>query len=340
MSVFPVGKIPVQVLQRVVFKNLGVHSSSLLVGPGIGEDAAVVRMGGSTIVLSTDPITGALANIGWLSVHVNANDVATRGARPKWYLCSIVLPEKSGETVLRRIMRQIDAACIELGVTVAGGHSEVSPLLERPLIAGFMMGEAKSGRYVTSSGAVPGDRLILTKCAGIEGTAILATDYEGVLRRRLDARILRRAQRLYRKISVVEDAMVSLEAGGVDAMHDPTEGGLLCGVWELAEASKLGVILYSKIVPVSPETDAVCRCLGIDPLRLLSSGSLLVAAKPSHANKIVSKLLKRGIPAVEIGEFVSRKYGRRIAAEDGSEMEFRPPFPDEIYRIWEWGPGR
>jgi hydrogenase maturation factor len=203
-----------------------------------------------------------------------------------------------------------------------------------------MMGEARSGRYVTCSGAVAGDRLILTKSAGIEGTAILATDYEGVLRRHLDMRTLRRAQRLYRKISVVEDAMVSLEAGGVDAMHDPTEGGLLCGVWELAEASKLGVILYSKEVPVSPETDAISKCLGIDPLRLLSSGSLLVAAKPSHARRIVSRLLRRGIPAVEIGEMVSRKYGRRVAAEDGSELELRPPFPDEIYRIWKWDLGK
>ncbi|MBS7622708.1 AIR synthase family protein [Candidatus Bathyarchaeota archaeon] len=340
MRVFPVGKIPVQVLRRVIFRNLGVHSDSLLVGPGIGEDAAVVRMGRTTIVLSTDPITGALANIGWLSVHVNANDVATRGARPRWYFCSVILPEGSGEAVLRKITRQIDAACIELGVTVAGGHSEVTPMLERPLIAGFMVGEVRSGRYVTSSGAVPGDRLILTKSAGIEGTAILATDYEEGLKRHLDMRILRRAQRLYKKISVVEDAMASLEAGGVDAMHDPTEGGLLCGVWELAEASKLGVVLYSKDVPVSPETDAVCRCLGIDPLRLLSSGSLLVAAKPSHSRKIVSRLLRRGIPAVEVGELVSRKYGRRVEAEDGSVVELRPPFPDEIYRSWKWGLGK
>ena len=332
MQGFPIGKIPVPILQSIVYRNLGVPSDRLLVGPGIGEDAAVLRMGKMALVLSTDPITGAVTNIGWLSVHINANDVATRGARPQWYLCSIILPESTGEAALRVIMRQIDRACSELGVTVVGGHSEVTPLLERPIIVGFMVGETGSDRYVTSGDAVAGDRLILTKSAGIEGTAILATDQAKILRKHLAARTLRRAQSLYRKISVVEDAMISVETGGVNAMHDPTEGGLLCGVWELAEASKLGVTLHSGNVPISPETDAVCRCLGIDPLRLLSSGSLLIAARPSHTRRIISRLSKRAIPAVEIGELTSKRQGKRTVAADGSELELRPPFPDEIYR--------
>jgi len=333
MRGFPIGKIPVPILQRIVFRNLGVPSDRLLVGPGIGEDAAVVRMGKMAIVLSADPITGAVANIGWLSVHINANDVATRGARPRWYLCSIILPENAREATLRGIMRQIDRACMELGVTVVGGHSEVTPLLERPIIVGFMAGETGSDRYVTSRDAVAGDRLIITKSAGIEGTAILATDRAATLRKHMDAGILRRARGLYRKISIVKDAMTSLRVGGVNAMHDPTEGGLLCGVWELAEASKLGVTLCAGSVPISPETGAVCKCLGIDPLRLLSSGSLLMAAKPSHASRIISGLSRRGIPAAEIGELTSKRYGRKMVAANGSESELKPPFPDEIYGV-------
>jgi hydrogenase maturation factor len=185
MQRFPLGKVPASDLQRIVFRNLGVPNKRLLLGPKIGEDAAVVEMDDSLIVLSTDPIAGALANIGWLSVHINANDVATRGARPVWYLCSIMLPEGSGKSTLKRIMTQIDRASRELGITVVGGHSETTPLLGRPIIVGFMVGEVKSNRYVTSGGAVVGDKLIITKTAGIEGTAIIANDHEELLRKRV-----------------------------------------------------------------------------------------------------------------------------------------------------------
>ncbi len=333
MERFPTGKIPSHSLRRIVFKNLGVQNKRLLVGPDIGEDAAIVKMDRLVIALSTDPITGALANIGWLSVHINANDVATRGARPRWYLCSIMLPEGSGEAVLRRIMRQIDRACLELNVTVAGGHSEVTPILKRPIVVGFMVGEAKSDRYVNSGGAEAGDVLILTKSAGIEGTAIIATDGAELLEKYLDIETVKSAQHLYRRISVVEDAMVAMDAGGVEAMHDPTEGGLLCGVWELAEASLLGVRIYAERVPISAETKTICRSLRINPLRLMSSGSLLVAAKPSSSTRIISRLSRRGIPATEIGEFTAYKHGRILVAPDGSTTELKPPFPDEVYEV-------
>ena len=331
MRGFPIGKIPTPDLQSIVFGNLGVSSRSVLVGPGIGEDAAVIRTGGNLTVLSTDPITGTSANIGWLSVHVNANDVATRGARPSWYLCTIMLPKNTAKAVLREIMKQIDQACVELGVTVVGGHSEVTPLLRQPIVVGFMMGECKKREYVTSAGAVVGDVLILTKSVGIEGTAIMARDYARLLEKHLPIRTLRKAQQLYKNISIVEDAMVAVGVGNIHAMHDPTEGGLLCGVWELGEASHLGVRIYTEKIPVSEETDAVCRSLKIDPLRMMSSGSLLIAANPSSVKKIISRLSRRGIAGTEIGEFIEDGQGRSVVDRDGGRRELRPPFPEEIY---------
>jgi hydrogenase expression/formation protein HypE len=333
MRGFPIGKIPARDLQRIVFENLGVFSKSLLVGPGIGEDAAVVRTGGNLIVLSTDPITGTSANIGWLSVHINANDVATRGARPTWYLCSIMLPKNTKEAVLREIMKQTDQACVELGVTVVGGHSEVTPLLVQPIVVGFMIGECKTREYITSAGAAVGDVLILTKSVGIEGTAIVARDHARLLEKHLPIRTLRKAQQLYKSISVVEDAMVAVGVGNVDAMHDPTEGGLLCGVWELGEASHLGMRIYIEQIPISRETDVVCRSLKIDPLRIMSSGSLLIAAKPFSAKKIISRLSRRGIAATEIGEFTEYDQGRTVINRDGSRTELSPPFREEVYEV-------
>ncbi|MEM2982302.1 MAG: AIR synthase family protein [Candidatus Bathyarchaeia archaeon] len=330
----PVGKVPVSSLRKIVFRNLGIPDSRLLVGPGIGEDAAVVKTGGRLIILSTDPVTGALKNLGWLSVHINANDVATRGARPKWYLCSIMLPENSSEDTLRGIMRQVHRACLSLRVAVAGGHSEVTSVINRPVIVGFMVGEAEHGRYFSSSGAEAGDSLIVTKSSGIEGTAIIATDFAELLKEHLDSATIRRAQLLYRRISVVEDALTALDAGGVRAMHDPTEGGVLCGVWEFAEASGLGVKIFGEDIPILNETEAVSKALGLNPLRMMSSGSLLIAARPSSSERIISRLSTKGIEATLIGEFTDIKKGRKIVYRDGSSADLKPPFPDEVYTLF------
>ncbi|OGD53520.1 hypothetical protein A3K80_07050 [Candidatus Bathyarchaeota archaeon RBG_13_38_9] len=331
--VFQVGKIPSEILKSIVFRNLGMANDRLLVGPGIGEDAAVVRFGNKALVLSTDPITGTASNVGWFSVHINANDVATFGAKPKWYLCSIMLPKGSRKNVLRGIMKQIDSACTELGVTVIGGHCEVTTFLKKPILVGFMLGETRLNRYVTSGGASVGNVLMLTKTVGIEGTAILATDAENILRKHLKKGVIRRAQNLYKKISVVKEALMAMEVGGVTAMHDPTEGGILCGIWELSEASHLGVRIYQNRIPISSETRSICKILKIDPCRLVSSGSLLIAAKKSFAPKIIKELSGKRIPISVIGEFTKRKHGRKLLSIDESVIELKPPFPDDVYNV-------
>jgi len=331
---FQVGKIPSESLENIVFRNLGIANDRLLVGPRIGEDAAVVRFGNRALVLSTDPITGTASNVGWFSVHINANDVATFGAKPKWYLCSIMLPRGSRENELRGIMKQIDSACAELGVTVIGGHCEVTPFLKRPILVGFMLGETRLNRYVTSAGASVGNVLMMTKTVGIEGTTILATDTERILRKHLKKGVIKRAQNLYKKISVVQEALMAMEVGGVTAMHDPTEGGILCGIWELSEASNIGVRVYRDRIPISSETKSICKILKIDPLRLMSSGSLLIAAKKSSAPKIIKELSGKQVPVSVIGEFTKRKNGRKLLSIDESVVELRPPFPDDVYTVF------
>ncbi len=174
---------------------------------------------------------------------------------------------------------------------------------------------------------------MLTKTIGIEGTAILASDAKKMMKKHLKKEEIKQAQNLYKKISIVKEALMAIDAGGVTAMHDPTEGGILCGIWELAEASKLGIRVLQDQIPISPETEKICKTLKIDPLRLMSSGSLLIAAKKSSVPKIITTLSENQIPISVIGEFIKRKQGRKLISIKGSPIELKPPFPDEVYSV-------
>lgn len=331
---FRTGKVPSDILRRVVFKCLGVPTDRLLQGPGVGEDAAVVDMGDRVLVVKGDPITGAEGNIGWLSVHINANDIASTGAKPLWFICIALLPEGAEESLLEGIMKDLHSACLEVGVSLIGGHTETTPGLDKPILAGFMMGEAPRDGYVTTGGARPGDLIIMTKTAGVEGTAVLATDLVDRLRRSVSDETLKRAQGMLRSISVVPEAMKAMEVGGVHSLHDPTEGGLLNGLWELAEAAGVGLIANEWSIPIAPETQEICDALNVDPLKLLGSGSLLITAEPTKAEEIVKSLLELGVAASIIGEVVSTSEGRFLLRE-GEAEPIEAVDQDEIYRILE-----
>lgn len=335
MRSFRTGKIPSDILVRNVFGYKGKADPSVLLGSSIGEDAALVSLGDNVLVLKTDPVTGTTSDIGWLAVHINANDIACRGARPRWFLCDLLLPEKSDVTILDEIMRQVDRAAREIGVAVAGGHTEVTPGLRRPIVVGCMIGVTKMKKFVTSNGARPGDSVIMTKSIGIEGTSILASDFARKLRARSSAQLVTKGKSLGRLISVVDDAMTAVRAGGVHAMHDPTEGGLLQGIWELAEASKVGFHIHESNINVKPETKRICSILGVNPLRLMSSGCLLVAADKRRSSAILERLKKNGIQSSIIGAFTPRRMGRKLVSLDGSVAEIGPSERDELYRIIE-----
>ena len=330
---FLTGKVPPGTLSRIVFRRTGAPNRRLLLGPALGEDAAIVRTQGKLLILTTDPITGAQENAGWLSVHVNANDIATRGAKPVWFLCCLLLPEHSGTGVLEQIMGQVDEAAREVSVTVAGGHSEITPGLHRPIIVGSMIGEITSGKYISTAGAKPGDKIVLTKTIGLEGTSILACDLGERLTPSLGDDVIQRAKTFSRRISVVNEAMIAVKTGGVHAMHDPTEGGVVCGLWEIGEASRTGIVAEESRIAVAPETESVCDALGLDPLRLLSSGSLLIAARPANANRITKALQRSGVAASIIGEITKPENGRVFVKRDGTRVKLEPPARDELYKV-------
>lgn len=317
-------------MMRAVYSHRGRRNPKLILGPGIGRDTAVVRIGKKFVVMTADPVTGTTKNIGEHSVHINANDIATMGAKPVWYMCTLLLPPGTNEKTLASIMSGIDHASRSLGVTIVGGHTETTRGLDRPLIAGFMLGEVE-GRVLSSKNVRIGDRILMTKTAGIEGTSILASEYPERLKI-VRPETLRRARRFAKQISIVEEALSISKTGGVHALHDSTEGGVLNGLWELAEASGLGIEVWADRIPVASETLIICSALRLDALKLMSSGSLLAAVAPSGVVKVTRVLRNLGIKVSEIGIVAPRTRGRFLWRK-GKKLDLVAVPQDELYRL-------
>ena len=329
---FAAGKIPAETLVRAVYNNLGKGDRRVLIGPGIGRDSAVVKQNGMVLVFTADPITGTPSHIGQHSVEINANDIATAGARPKWYLCTILLPVGTREDSLREITREIHETAKRLGITVVGGHTEATSGLDRPIISGFMVGETR-GRVLSAENGRPGDRILLTKTAGLEGTAILARDQATILKKKgVPEGLLKLARSYQQQISVVEEALLASKLRGVHALHDPTEGGVLNGLWEMAEASDLGIEIWAEKIPVAPATQVICLTLGLDPLKLMSSGTLLVAVERSKRWSVQKTLMKSPRKMTEVGKLTARSKGRVIVRR-GKREALKPVSQDELYKL-------
>ncbi|MDF1540986.1 MAG: AIR synthase family protein, partial [Candidatus Thorarchaeota archaeon] len=295
------GKVPPEILESHVFKHLGKSHPDLILGPSLGQDASVIRFGDRVLIASTDPITGSVEDIGWLAVHINANDIATFGVQPIWFLNSIMLPVGSTPSDLEYIMTQIHEAASSLNITVAGGHTEVTGDIDKPIIAGFMLGETSPGQYVTSSGAKAGDSIILTKSIAIEGTAILASEGRSYLTSKLGSMIVDSAIALRDSISVVREGVASFNTGHITAMHDPTEGGISNGIHELCNASGVGFRIIHEAIPVHHSTKDICDFLGVNPLNLISSGCMLMTCHTDNSEEVMRILKEIDIEASVIG---------------------------------------
>ncbi len=326
------GKVPTDVLEKIVFKNLGAKREDVILSPSLGEDAAIVKAGNVVLAVSSDPITGAEKWLGWLAVHVSANDVATRGVAPCWFNSIIMLPQNSTRETIKKICTQMDKAAHELNISIIGGHCEVTPGIDHPIVTGCVIGVAENGKYVSSSGAKIGDKIILTKGTGIEGTAILASDRKQDLLKVFDEEFLETAENFFEKISVVKDALTAFKTGAVSAMHDPTEGGVAGGLHELADAADVGLNVYEENLLVPEQTRKICSHFGVDPLQLISSGALLIVAKPDKAKEIVDSLTKTGVKASIIGEVIKSKLGRNLITKTGKKTDLVRPANDHLWK--------
>ena len=334
------GKFPPELLDRLL-AAVPSRDERVLLGPGLGEDAALIDMGDRVLVAKSDPITFASDLIGWYAVHVNANDVACSGASPRWFLATLLAPQGFEEAQAEAVFGQLLEACESLGITLVGGHSEVTATVERPVIAGFMLGEVDKDRYVTTGGAARGDSIVVTKGIAIEGAALLARDSPDILcQAGVDAETIARARELLFSpgISVVRDALVACSATEVHSLHDPTEGGLATGLAEVARAAGVGLAVEEGSIPMLPECLEVCRALALDPLGLLASGALLVTLAPENVPALVSALEREGIDAYEIGHITEPEEGVNMISTTSHELVPLPSFErDELARWFDSG---
>lgn len=334
-SSFPAGKLPSANLKALISK-IRQRDERLIVGPMFGEDAAILDMGDRCLIVTTDPITFATDRIGWYAVHVNANDIAVMGARPRWFFTVLLIPEtRKNSNLIETIMFDLRKACDSLNISIAGGHTEITSQLDRPIVIGQMLGEVDKAKLIRKTSLVEGDLILLTHGVAIEGTAILAREKANILRDKIPSEQLSKAENYLFEpgISVVEAALTAAETGEVHAMHDPTEGGLLSGLYELAEAAGLGLRVLQNRIHVLPETQTICTALGVDPLRLIASGALLIGTTPADAPKIAAKLEARGIHTTVVAE--ARNIGEgRVIEHDGSLTPLVPSERDEIARLF------
>jgi hydrogenase maturation factor len=331
----PAGKLPGDLLGRLLERH-AVRDERVLIGPGTGRDAAAIRFGDSALVVKSDPITFPADRPAHHLVHVNANDIACQGATPKWLLVTALLPHGiASEAMASDMFADLNRCAAEVGVEVIGGHTEITIGLDRPILVGTMLGETAVDRLIDPRNAKPGDRLLMTKTAGIEGTVILASELASLLRERgtPDAAIATAKSMIIEPgISVLAEARALVDADAVSAMHDPTEGGIGTALRELAIAADTGLVISRDAIPVADATQAIADALGVDPLGMLASGSLLAAVPKDRMQAAEAALARAGVPFTWIGKLTPPQTGMRIRA--GAAEANLPEFVvDEVARI-------
>lgn len=326
-----IGKVPETVLKRAIFRQIHTKREEVLVGAGVGEDCAVMQLAPDEVfVLSTDPITGTSKSMGALAIQITANDLASAGAEPVGVLLTVLLPPSADEPLIRQLMQEVESACGQLNIQVMGGHTEITAAVNQPLISVTGVGKIKKDQLVTTGGARVGDDVVVTKWIGIEGTSIIAKEKEEELLSRFARPFVEEAKNFDQFLSVVPEAAIAVKSG-VNAMHDVTEGGIYGALWELAEASGVGLEIDLKAIPVRQETVEICECFRLNPYQLISSGCMLMTS--GDGRKLVRDLEQAGIKATLIGRCVEGKAKKVVNGEDTAYLE--RPKTDELYKIYE-----
>lgn len=324
-----IGKIPENVLKRSVLKQLHTKRQEVVLGAGVGEDCAAVKLAADEMfVLSTDPITGTVEDIGKLAIQITLNDLASAGAAPIGVLLTILLPEDTTEAGLKEIMAQVEEACQAADVQVMGGHTEVTAAVNQAIITVCGVGKVKDGKVISTAGARAGMDILVTKWIGIEGTSIIAKEQEERLRERFSVPFIESAKGLDCFLSVLPEAEIAVRCG-VCAMHDVTEGGIFGALWEMAEASGVGLEIDVKKIPIRQETVEICEFFGINPYQLISSGCMLMAAE--NGMTLQRELEKAGICASIIGK--ATEGNDRVLLNEDERRFLEPPKTDELYKV-------
>ncbi len=338
---YPTGKLSHDELTKLIqeyVKDLSIKDERVILGSQIGEDAAVIDMGDKYLISKTDPITFATDEIGYYVVNVNVNDVVCMGAKPKWFQSTILLPEKNtDESLIQKIFKDIHDTCLNYDITVIGGHTEITTNLNRPLVIGCLLGEVEKKDLVTTAGAEVGDALVLTKGIFIEGTSIIAREKEDLLKKKgFQQDFIEKCKNFLFNpgISVYNEAVLAQKYFKIKAFHDPTEGGIACGIAEMAKASHTGVLVDQEKINILPESQELSKTFNLNPLNTISSGSLLIAIEEENHDKLIRLLEEKGIFAKKIGNFIPEKKQLLIKNREGKIIPMIYSEMDDILKIY------
>ncbi|KDR95676.1 Hydrogenase maturation factor [Peptoclostridium litorale DSM 5388] len=325
-----IGKLTSQQLKEIIFDKLKNNRKEVIARPGIGEDCAVIDYGENVCVMSSDPITGTAKNIGKLAVHITCNDIASEGVAPLGIMLTIMLPPHSTEEDIKSIMEDAIEEAQKLDVDILGGHTEVTDAVNRIVISSTGIGLKPKADVYKAEKIMEGDLLILTKGAGIEGTGIICFEREDELKKAFGEETVEEGKALMDYISVITEGVIGGQSGA-KVMHDVTEGGVLGGVWELCELAGLGCSIWMDKIHIHRSTSLVCKHYNIDPLRLISSGSMLMVAGKDKAQEIIGRLEEKGIGCSIIGRL--EKCCDKKLVDGGKVIDIDPPASDELYKV-------
>ena len=324
-----IGKLPEQVLVRSVLRQIKHRREEVLSGPAVGRDCAALKLkDGEILVMSTDPITGTVKDMGSQAVHITANDLAVSGAEPLGIMLTLLLPDTVEEPQIRAMMQEVESTCEKLGMEVLGGHTEITNVVRQPLISVTGVGKLRQDQMPDLSRVRPGQDLVVTKWIGLEATAILAKEKEEELLKEFSPEFVRTAREFDRYLSVVPDAGAAA-AAGVCAMHDITEGGVFGALWEVAEGANVGLEADLKKIPIRQETVEICEVFHLNPDHIMASGSVLAVTEDGPG--LVRELERAGIPAAVVGRTTS---GKDRIVRNGEDVQYLTrPQTDELYKV-------
>jgi hydrogenase expression/formation protein HypE len=326
-----IGKLTASQLKEIIFNNIKKKRKEFLNSPGIGDDCAAIDLGEKVCYISSDPITGAVSEIGKLAVNITCNDLATTGVEPMGIMVTILAPPSTSIEDLKNIMVDMETECAILNIDILGGHTEITDAVNKIIISVTGLGFGTKAHYEDKKEILEGDIILLTKGIGIEGTAIISYEKEEELKAVLSQEEINCAKSMMDLTSVVKEGLLSSKLS--KGMHDVTEGGLLGAVWEVAELSKLGVTIYREQLNVSEVTHKICDYYKIDPLKLISSGSMIIVVSPKNKDELLDKLMSNEIPTFEIGSFTKDVQEKFIYNSKDQRSNISEPESDELYKV-------
>ena len=326
-----IGKLTASQLEEVIFKNIKKKRKEFLNSPGIGDDCAALDLGDKVCYLSSDPITGAVNKIGKLAVNITCNDLATTGIEPMGIMATILAPTTSTIEDLKQIVIDMEAECEKLNIDILGGHTEITDAVTKIIVSITGIGFGTKAHYEKKEKIKSNDIILLTKGVGIEGTAIISFEKEEELKSILSKKELEYGKSMMEMTSVVKEGLLASDLS--KGMHDVTEGGILGAIWEVSELSNLGVTIYEESLKIADTTSKICDFYNIDPLKLISSGSMLIVVSPENKDSLLKKLRLENISTYEIGFFIDNTKDKIIIDRENKKSIIDEPGSDELYKV-------